>query len=95
MCKGVARVLVFVLELRGTPLERYGRLVREEVVRDVERARELVHGVVDRVLELALVALEARADVGERGVVGRARERGLEARLEARLGLRLRRWDVS
>lgn len=43
--------------------------------------------MVNVVLEVALVVLKARADVGERRVVVGARERRLQARLQPGLGL--------
>ena len=69
---------------------RAGSSLGEEVVLDVERRREGVHGVVDRVLERALLGREAVAHLLELGVVLRGRELGLDARLEAGLGLGLR-----
>ena len=60
----------------------------EEVVVHVELARKGVGGVVDGVLQVALLLAELGAERLERGVVGGGGELGLEARLQRRLRLR-------
>ena len=66
---------------------RVSRLLAQKVVGHVDGRREGVHGVVDVVLDRALLLREGRLEVAE-VLAARGRHLGLHARLEALLGLR-------